>query len=125
MTELRVVLCEGYDDRAFWKGWLQHLGCKEKESLKTEYRGQGQYAYVSGSDDVHVVVKPYQGLNKLGTQLGTTLRRQKPSRIIINRDADTEDASDSVDRSLDSLAESQGLQKHDSRTWSLDGGLRG
>ncbi len=22
-----IVLCEGYHDRAFWKGWLKHLGC--------------------------------------------------------------------------------------------------
>jgi len=23
-----VVLCEGYHDRAFWAGWLEHLGCE-------------------------------------------------------------------------------------------------
>ena len=28
MNEIEsVVLCEGYHDRAFWTGWLQHLGC--------------------------------------------------------------------------------------------------
>ncbi len=25
MTSQHVVLCEGYDDRAFWAGWLLHL----------------------------------------------------------------------------------------------------
>lgn len=24
-----VVLCEGYHDRAFWAGWLEHLGCTD------------------------------------------------------------------------------------------------
>ena len=28
MSETRV-LCEGYHDRAFWKGWLLHLGCSD------------------------------------------------------------------------------------------------
>lgn len=22
-----VILCEGFHDRAFWDGWLTHLGC--------------------------------------------------------------------------------------------------
>ncbi len=24
-----VVLCEGFHDRAFWKGWLSHLDCRD------------------------------------------------------------------------------------------------
>ena len=24
-----VILCEGYYDRAFWAGWLTHLGCTD------------------------------------------------------------------------------------------------
>jgi hypothetical protein len=28
----QVVLCEGYDDRAFWKGCLLRLGCRSAES---------------------------------------------------------------------------------------------
>lgn len=24
-----VILCEGYHDRAFWAGWLEHLGCND------------------------------------------------------------------------------------------------
>jgi len=24
-----VILCEGYHDRAFWAGWLEHLGCTD------------------------------------------------------------------------------------------------
>jgi len=24
-----VILCEGYHDRAFWAGWLLHLGCTD------------------------------------------------------------------------------------------------
>jgi hypothetical protein len=25
-----LVLCEGYHDRAFWAGWLRHLGCSDQ-----------------------------------------------------------------------------------------------
>jgi len=28
MSSESVVLCEGYHDRAFWAGWLIHLGCQ-------------------------------------------------------------------------------------------------
>jgi hypothetical protein len=24
-----VIYCEGYHDRAFWMGWLGHLGCSD------------------------------------------------------------------------------------------------
>ena len=24
-----VILCEGFLDRAFWAGWLEHLGCTD------------------------------------------------------------------------------------------------
>ena len=27
--EESVILCEGYHDRAFWAGWLEHLGCND------------------------------------------------------------------------------------------------
>lgn len=26
-TKQHVILCEGFDDRSFWSGWLLHLGC--------------------------------------------------------------------------------------------------
>lgn len=29
MSIQHVILCEGYDDRAFWSGWLLHIGCKD------------------------------------------------------------------------------------------------
>lgn len=29
MSQQHVILCEGYDDRAFWAGWLLHLGCTD------------------------------------------------------------------------------------------------
>lgn len=22
-----IVLCEGFEDRSFWRGWLLHFGC--------------------------------------------------------------------------------------------------
>lgn len=34
-----VILCEGYHDRAFWTGWLEHLGC---ENLGRPRDGAGQ-----------------------------------------------------------------------------------
>ncbi len=31
-----VILCEGFYDRAFWKGWLLHLNCKDARTLRSD-----------------------------------------------------------------------------------------
>lgn len=72
-----VVLCEGYHDRAFWKGWLTHLGCSDPSTptggktartkvldpWKTPVKG-GQYAYYSKST-TFIRVVPCGGKSKV------------------------------------------------------------
>ncbi|MEE8525218.1 MAG: hypothetical protein V3T72_14880 [Thermoanaerobaculia bacterium] len=64
-----VVLCEGFDDRSFWSGWLLHLGCTDpsergKRTVTDAWgrpvKGKGRYLFrtPAGSD---VVVHPFQG----------------------------------------------------------------
>ena len=51
----RVVICEGYDDRAFWKGWLTSLGRVDARDSATGIAlapdgkrvSQGHFAYRS------------------------------------------------------------------------------
>jgi hypothetical protein len=68
----RYVLCEGYDDRAFWKQWLLHLGCRE---ARDAVRGEGRVAYRSKSGRL-VVVMPYKGLPFLETELEIVVNRR-------------------------------------------------
>lgn len=31
-----IILCEGFHDRAFWKGWLTHLGCRDARIRRSD-----------------------------------------------------------------------------------------
>jgi hypothetical protein len=68
-TKQHVVLCEGFDDRSFWSGWLLFLGCTDpsdrgkkpvKDARGRPVTGKGRYLFrtPAGSD---VVVHPFQG----------------------------------------------------------------
>ena len=108
-----VILCEGYHDRAFWKGWLLHLGCTDLWSLQSGKReptrivdpwgntvSKGHYAYRSKSDRFIRVV-PCGGKNniiryahiRLGKHTSNTLEH-----LVINVDSDenVEDMADST-----------------------------
>jgi len=93
-----VVLCEGYWDRAFWAGWLLHMGC---QSLKPPpgkpvfdpwgkvVKG-GAYAYLSKSGGFLRVV-PLEGKGDLVSvaQGLLTERATRPlARLVLNRDSD-------------------------------------
>jgi len=53
----RVVLCEGYSDRAFWKGWLTHLGCAQRrEDPMGRSVGRGAFGYQTPSGAFVMVV---------------------------------------------------------------------
>jgi hypothetical protein len=72
-----VIFCEGYHDRAFWAGWLKHLGCSDpgaaapgqkkrnpiRDPWKTPVTG-GHYAYLSKSGRF-VRVIPCQGKSEI------------------------------------------------------------
>lgn len=55
-----IVLVEGYDDRAFWKGLLLRCGCKEaKKNPPADHRQQAGFTYQTPSNTlVHVI--PYR-----------------------------------------------------------------
>lgn len=61
------VLCEGYLDRAFLSGWLEHLGCTSARGALDPYGlpvSGGRYAY-RGPGGHFVVVQPVGGENNL------------------------------------------------------------
>ena len=80
-----IVLCEGYHDRAFWAGWLTHLGCSDEGSrpgtngypLRDPWnavvRGGGQFAYRSRSG-AFIRVRPCGGRNKVLPEAELRLR---------------------------------------------------
>ncbi len=98
-----VILCEGYHDRAFWKGWLTHLGCTEPglpgPGKSTRSRildpwntlvSKGQYAYHSKSGQF-LRVQPCGGKSKVrdAAELRLQERNSKPLiRLVINVDPD-------------------------------------
>jgi hypothetical protein len=72
-----VVLAEGYHDRAFWAGWLRHLGCSDPGAPRPGSTRRsdiydpwgdrvvgGQYAYRSATNQF-VRVIPCQGKSHL------------------------------------------------------------
>jgi hypothetical protein len=99
-----VVLCEGYDDRSFWKGWLLHRGCTDpteggrktvNDAWGRPVRGKGRYLFrtPSGSD---VVVQPYHGRDKARKAAEEYLggrQAYRPSRVVLNLDCDGDDGS--------------------------------
>ena len=99
MSETRI-LCEGYHDRAFWKGWLLYLGCsdaafkpgpgvKARDPWKKPVAG-GHFAYHSKSGGFLRVV-PFSGktnvLPEAKARLDLRVTRPLP-RLVINIDPD-------------------------------------
>ncbi len=100
-----VVLCEGYNDRAFWAGWLKHLGCREARTLggffldTTIRAGRGHYGFRSKSDRFLRVI-PCGGRRHVRYEARSALddRAFEPllERLVINVDADTDAHADSA-----------------------------
>jgi hypothetical protein len=103
-----VVLCEGYHDRAFWDGWLKHLGCSSQgfEPSTPGYPaldpwgdkvGGGQFAYYSPTQRF-VRVRPCNGKSNILRELRIrlVLRSTKVlESLVINVDVDTSTTSTS------------------------------
>src|SRR5207247_4429675 len=98
-----VILCEGYHDRAFWKGWFSFLGCSDPGQPPTGKSGRilildpwntsvtgGQYAFLSKS--AHFIrVVPCLGKTEIlpAARLRLRERTSKPLvRLVINVDPD-------------------------------------
>jgi hypothetical protein len=98
-----IVLCEGYHDRAFWKGWLEYLGCSDPgiSPAATTRRGPicdpwkdvvsgGQYAYLSKSG-AFVRIRPCNGKSNILREARIRLNRRTTKavlRVVINVDSD-------------------------------------
>jgi hypothetical protein len=97
-----VVLCEGFDDRSFWRGWLLHLGCSDptdrgrrrvNDAWGRPVTGAGRYLFrtPAGSD---IIVQPFGGRSKARQAAEEYLgRRQayRPARVVLNLDGDADD----------------------------------
>jgi len=101
MTRESYVLCEGYHDRAFWRGWLLHLGCTDP-GIRSDGRGgrrdirdpwgvsvtKGQHAYLSASDEFLRVV-PCGGRDNILRAVRVRLRQRTSkalAHVVINVD---------------------------------------
>lgn len=94
-TGERIVLCEGYHDRAFIAGALEKMGCTESrtDGQGKTVSGGGQYGFRSATNQFIRVV-PCQGKEKIPVQLRSTLdgrgTRGFIKRIVVCIDADTD-----------------------------------
>lgn len=100
MTCESAVFCEGYFDRAFWKGWLTHLGCvslfEEQRPVRDPWGrtvGGGQFGFRSvGQRFIRVV--PCQGKEKVLALVRLHLQQRATNplyHVVVNWDADTFD----------------------------------
>jgi hypothetical protein len=130
-----VVLCEGFDDRSFWKGWLLHLGCSDpteggrKQVQDVRGRivtGKGRYLFrtPTGSD---VIVQPFRGRNNARQAVEEYLGdRQpvRPGRVILNLDADEEaEPSSSAEDQIRGIAEALGGIRREQGAYEIRGSL--
>lgn len=95
-----VVLCEGYHDRDFWAGWLEHLGCPEPEQGKVvdsqgePVKGHGQFGYWTPSRRF-VRIVPCHGkenvLRDARRRIGARRVDPVPSHVVLCIDPDASD----------------------------------
>src|SRR5260370_33851953 len=122
------VLCEGYHDRAFWAGWLLHLGCTDPSKVhgKTSRStvqvpwnnpvARGQFAFHSKTKRFVRVVPCHGKENILHAALTRLNERgtKTLARLIINVDSDTNaDGTKSDARPMSLQAVEAMLQKID------------
>jgi hypothetical protein len=115
-----IILCEGYYDRAFWDGWLEHLGCTDPGATQagkttrsqiidpwgSVVRG-GHHAYHSTSGQF-ILIEPCGGKTKLQPAARSRLgqRAAKPfDRLVLTVDPDVSAAA--------TLTTASGLRRQD------------
>lgn len=107
MTSQHVVLREGYEDRAFWAGWLLYLGCQDARQESgdppinawgDEVKGEGKFLFVNPSGSM-IQVEPIHGRAEVRKSAAIYLRLHstKPvGRLVINLDGDVEAGEEST-----------------------------
>ena len=105
MTSEVYILCEGFHDRAFWKGLLLHWQCKDptnEGSVRVcdpwnKGVGQGQYAFKSPSGKFIRLVPVRGSRALLHTQFRSRLDKRRIEALdalIVSGDADSESDAD-------------------------------
>lgn len=98
-----VVLCEGFEDRDFWAGWLRHLGCTDptdrgkkiaQDAWGQQVKGKGRYLFRTPSGS-SVIIQPFDGRNKARKTARDYLQGEvnRPDRLVVNLDSDAENGS--------------------------------
>jgi hypothetical protein len=115
-----VVLCEGYEDRSFWKGWLLNLRCTDpsdggkrpvNDAWGRPVKGSGRYLFrtPSGSD---VLVQPFQGRANARRAVEEYLggkQTYRPQRVVLNLDSDGANEGDtSAEDQIHGIAQALG-----------------
>lgn len=98
-----VVLCEGYHDRAFWKGWLGFLGCDDPGGSAAVYDpwglkvNGGQYAFYSKASQF-IRVQACGGRSNVlpAARARVKERDTRPlRRLVLNVDSDADASAES------------------------------
>ena len=85
-----VILCEGYYDRAFWAGWLEHLGCRDRGPTPKPTGGHYWFDTRAGN---RIEVVPCKGKSNVlpAARLRISQRQVSPfARLVVCLDADTD-----------------------------------
>ena len=93
---LHLVLCEGYDDRSFWSGWMQAVGCAIRKGIPDIYGrsvGGGRFHFHTPQES-SVVVRSYGGRANLSNAILDELKDHRKDyrirRLVLNLDSDAE-----------------------------------
>ena len=110
-TSETVILCEGYHDRAFWKGWLESLGCTGPKGPPTfnpqdKKVARGQFAFLSRSQQFLRLV-PCEGVDQVLKALRTYLKL-RVRRVIVTRDLDDDASAPAPGARLQAIHDSVG-----------------
>jgi hypothetical protein len=132
-TPESIVLCEGFDDRAFWKGMLLSVGCVEAHGANKVHTFKASYVYRTPEGGVLLVIpcgEQRDGRQTLDrrrdpvrrmAQLLLRARATKPlARLVLNVDIDTSTPAD-VLQSIRALV-GDDAREVSSGDFELDGG---
>lgn len=94
-TQSVFVIVEGFSDRAFWKGWLLHLGCADwPESGPTT---GGIFRFRTLVDRRAINVVPAHGVTKLLPKARAFVKKEHDDEllaVVVCRDSDVEEGQD-------------------------------
>jgi len=120
-----LILCEGYDDRSFWKGLLLRMGSVDERKLKGKrYQKTDVYAFRSPGGAVVYVVPAQQSIGLLELAKDELQSRvEKPfSRMILNLDIDARTVEDARRSIASTVREVDGAAVEQASEFLLDGG---